>query len=89
MTYKRFDFNFFFQGMGRESFWLNQDNVTPFIDGDGGDGRVGQNAVLQAIASDYWSESNRNSYAFWPRLSNYNIDNNRQTSTWFMQNGSF
>lgn len=89
MTYKRFDFNFFFQGMARESFWLNQDNVTPFIDGDGGDGRVGQNAVLQAIASDYWSESNRNSYAFWPRLANYNIDNNRQTSTWFMQNGSF
>ena len=89
MTYKRFDVNFFFQGMARESFWLNQDNVTPFIDGDGGDGRVGQNAVLQAIASDYWSESNRNSYAFWPRLANYNIDNNRQTSTWFMQNGSF
>ncbi|MGN7787324.1 TonB-dependent receptor [Niabella sp. 22666] len=89
MTYKRFDFNFFFQGLARESFWLNQDNVTPFIDGDGGDGRVGQNAVLQAIASDYWSESNRNSYAFWPRLANYNIDNNRQTSTWFMQNGSF
>ncbi len=89
VSYKRFDFNFFFQGLARESFWLNQDNVTPFIDGDGGDGRVGQNAVLQAIASDYWSESNRNSYAFWPRLANYNIDNNRQTSTWFMQNGSF
>lgn len=89
MTYKRFDFNFFFQGLARESFWLNQDNVTPFIDGDRDDGRVGQNAVLQAIASDYWSESNRNSYAFWPRLANYNIDNNRQTSTWFMQNGSF
>jgi TonB-linked SusC/RagA family outer membrane protein len=89
LSYKRFDFNFFFQGLARESFWLNQDNVTPFIDGDGGDGRVGQNAVLQAIASDYWSESNRNSYAFWPRLANYNIDNNRQTSTWFMQNGSF
>lgn len=89
VTYKRFDFNFFFQGLARQSFWLNQDNVTPFIDGDGGDGRVGQNAVLQAIAGDYWSESNRNSYAFWPRLSNYAIDNNRQTSTWFMQNGSF
>ncbi|GAB3014330.1 TonB-dependent receptor [Niabella terrae] len=89
VTYKQFDFNFFFQGLGRESFWMNLNNVTPFIDGDGGDGRVGQNAVMKAIADDYWSETNPNPYAFWPRLANYNIDNNRQLSTWFMQNGSF
>lgn len=88
-AYKNFDLNFFFQGLGRESFWLNMDNVTPFIDGDANDGKAGQNAVLQAIADDYWSESNRNSYALWPRLANYRIDNNRQMSTWFMQNGAF
>ncbi len=89
VAYKRFDLNFFFQGLARESFWLNQDNVTPFIDGDAQDGRVGQNAVLKAISDSYWSESNRNAYAFWPRLANYNIENNRQTNTWFMQNGAF
>lgn len=88
-AYKNFDVNFFFQGLARESFWLNLDNVTPFIDGDGNDGRVGQNAVMQAIADDYWSESHRNPYAFWPRLANYQIENNRQQSTWFMQNGAF
>ncbi len=89
VAWKQFDVNFFFQGMARESFWLNLDNVTPFIDGDVLDGRVGQNAVMQAIADDYWSESDRNPYAFWPRLANYQIQNNRQHSTWFMQNGSF
>ncbi len=88
-AWKQFDVNFFFQGLGRESFWLNQDNMTPFIDGDNDDGRVGQNAVMKVIADDYWSESDRNPYAFWPRLANYRIDNNRQHNTWFMQNGAF
>lgn len=87
--YKQFDVNFFFQGLARESFWINQDNMTPFIDGDDRDGKIGQNAVTQVIADSYWSESNRNAYAFWPRLANYKIENNRQTSTWFMQNGAF
>lgn len=89
VAYKNFDVNFFFQGLARESFWFNQDNVTPFIDGDNNDGRVGQNAVMQAIADDYWSESDRDPYALWPRLANYRIENNRQHSTWFMQNGAF
>ncbi len=87
--YKGFDFSFFFQGSARQSFWLNTGNIQPFIDGDDGDGLIGQNAVLQAIANDYWSESNRNPYAFWPRLSTYGITNNNQTSTWWMQDASF
>lgn len=45
----------------------------PFIDGNAGesddDGMTGQNQVLQVIADNYWSENNRNPYAFWPRLS--------------------
>ena len=39
--------------------------------------------------SENWSEDNRNVYAFWPRLSNNFIDNNNQTSTWWMRNGAF
>jgi TonB-linked SusC/RagA family outer membrane protein len=87
--YKGFDFSFFFQGSGRQSFWLNIGNIQPFVDGDANDGLIGQNAVLQAIADNYWSESNRNPYAFWPRLSTYSITNNNQTSTWWMQDATF
>ena len=38
---------------------------------------------------DHSSESNRNSYAFWPRLSDREVKNNSQPSTWWMQDGSF
>ena len=91
--YKGFDASFFFQGSGRQSFWLNQKRIMPFIDGNAGesddDGMTGQNQVLQVIADNYWSENNRNPYAFWPRLSNQIIANNNQTSTWFMQDATF
>lgn len=87
--YKGFDFSFFFQGVARRSFWLDMGNITPFMTGEDTDGRIGQNVVLQQIADSYWSESNRNPYAFWPRLSNNYMDNNVVTSTWFMQDGSF
>lgn len=91
--YKGVDFSFFFQGSARQSFWLDQTKITPFLDGNAGqsddDGLRGENQVLQAIADSYWSESNQNPYAFWPRLSNQSVENNRQTSTWFMQNATF
>ncbi len=91
--YKGFDASFFFQGSGRQSFWLDQKKISPFIDGNSGtdhdDGMTGQNQVLQVIADNYWSESNRNPYAFWPRLSSQTISNNNQTSTWFMQDATF
>ncbi|MDD3909525.1 MAG: SusC/RagA family TonB-linked outer membrane protein [Proteiniphilum sp.] len=87
--YKGFDFSFFFQGSGRQSFWLNIGNIQPFVDGDTNDNLIGQNAVLQAIANNYWTESKRNSYAFWPRLSTYSITNNNQASTWWMQDAPF
>lgn len=91
--YKNFDFSVFFQGSARQSFWLDIKRIQPFIDGNAGedddDGLLGQNAILQAIADNYWTESNRNPYAFWPRLSTYSITNNNQVSTWWMQNASF
>lgn len=91
--YKGIDASFFFQGSGRQSFWLDLKKVTPFMDGDlgddGQDGLVGQNAILDAFANSYWSESHRDPYALWPRLSNQNVDNNNQTSTWFMQDATF
>jgi hypothetical protein len=87
--YKGFDASFFFQGSARRSFWLNIGAIQPFMDGNGSDGLIGQNAVIKPIEESYWSESNRDPYAFWPRLSNYAINNNRQTSTWYMHDASF
>ncbi len=89
MGFKNFDASFFFQGSARQSFWIDLDKVTPFMDQDGNDGRLGQNVILKAFADNYWSENNRDSYALWPRLSNNWMENNRQTSTWFMQDASF
>jgi TonB-linked SusC/RagA family outer membrane protein len=94
--YRGFDASFFFTGQGRKSFWLDLDGnnrIQPFLDGaydgSGNDGYIGQNAVLKAIADSYWSESNRDPYAFWPRLANYEMVNNSQESTWFMQDATF
>jgi TonB-linked SusC/RagA family outer membrane protein len=86
--YKSFDFSFFFQGLARESFWINPASTAPFIDG--------QNALLKAYADSHWSEENRDIYAIWPRLSsnlvtnnNGKINNRDIVSTWFMRDGSF
>lgn len=87
--YKSIDFSFFFQGSANQSFWLDLNKITPFLDGNSDDGLKGQNQVLKVIADNYWSENNRDSYKFWPRLSNQSLANNNQTSTWFMQDATF
>ncbi len=92
--YKNFDFSIFFQGLARESFWINAHATAPFIDYDDpgnpiNNGFLGENALLKAYAQDHWSEEKRNIYALWPRLSVTPIENNNQTSTWFMRDGSF
>lgn len=89
MGYKAFDVSFFFQGSARQSFWVDLQNTTPFLDGNTNDGLVGHNAVIRAFADSYWSEENRDVYAMWPRLANYAVSNNRQQSTWFMQDATF
>jgi hypothetical protein len=86
--YKGFDASFFFQGSGRQSFWLDVGKISPFLDGSD-DGLIGQNAVLKEIVNSYWSESNRDLYAFWPRLANYEVVNNNKQSTWFLQDATF
>ncbi len=87
--YKGFDLSFFFQGSTRQSFWFDLGKITPFLDGNADDGRLGQTQVIKAFADSYWSEDNRNPYALWPRLSNSSNVNNNQTSTWFMQDAGF
>jgi TonB-linked SusC/RagA family outer membrane protein len=94
--YKGFDVSVFFQGSAHQSFWLQTDDngrIQPFLDGSykgsGDDKLIGQNAIIKPIVDSYWSESNRDPYAFWPRLSNYAIDNNNELNTWFMQDAAF
>ncbi|MGF6848005.1 TonB-linked SusC/RagA family outer membrane protein [Chitinophaga sp. W3I9] len=92
--YKRFDLSAFFQGLGRESFWINARATAPFMtyyyDNETLSGKP-QNQLLQAYADSHWSEEHRDLYALWPRLSTTAIgnDNNSQQSTWFMRNGAF
>jgi hypothetical protein len=79
--YKGFDISCFFQGSGRSSFWIDPNSVAPFIGG--------QRQLLTAISESVWTEDDRDIYAFWPRLSETLSNNNTQTSTWFMRDGSF
>jgi TonB-linked SusC/RagA family outer membrane protein len=87
--YKDFDFSFFFQGLGRESFWIDPTTTSPFIDTDGSSSVNSKNALLKVYADNHWSENNRNVQALWPRLTASLLQNNIQTSTWFMRDGSF
>lgn len=89
LGYKNIDFSVFFQGSARSSFWISPGAISPFIDTDSDDGFTSQNALMKTIADSHWSESDRDIHAFWPRLSNYSIANNTQTSTWWMRNGTF
>lgn len=87
--YKGIDLSCFFQGLARESFWIDSYNTAPFIDTDGNDDVISKNALLQVYADNHWSEDNQDVYALWPRLSDRYLANNDQRSTWFMRDGSF
>ena len=76
------DVSCFFQGSARSSFMIDANSITPFINN-------GQRGLLNFIADDHWSEENRNLYAFWPRLSEYPVQNNQRSSTWWLRSGTF
>jgi len=81
--YKKLDFSFFFQGNANVSFFINSgsgDGIAPFVN---------RRNALKIVARDYWSETNPNVHAFWPRLSITNVTNNSQQSSWWLRNNSF
>ncbi|MEN6454310.1 MAG: TonB-dependent receptor [Prolixibacteraceae bacterium] len=87
--YKKFDLSFFFQGNARVSMFIN-----PGVGGgdDGAEGiapLVNNRNAMPFIADDYWSETNPNPYAFWPRLSTTTVNNNLQQSSWWLRDVSF
>ena len=95
--YKNFDISLFLQGSARSSFWIDAKAMSPFIlknkfDPDDENESVKpwmETGLAKFVANNYWSEATQNPDAFWPRLSNYVIDNNVQRSTQYMQNGAF
>lgn len=87
--YHGFDINFFMQGATRCSFMIDP---TANVDGSGNVGTapfVGNHSLLKAWADDHWSESNRDCYTMWPRLSDTSRPNNEQASTWWLRDGSY
>lgn len=90
LGYKSFDLSCFFQGATNVSFFVNSQATNPFmsIGISGIEGRT-VNGMMQAVADSYWSESHRDSYAQFPRLSTTNISNNNRDSTWWLRDGSY
>ena len=88
--YKSFDLSFFFQGNKNVSFFINAtDESNPSTGSYGIAPFAGRRNALAMIAEDYWSETNPNTHAFWPRLSTEPINNNTQQSSWWLRDGSF
>ena len=84
LRYKKIDFSFYFQGSAHSSFFIDPYAIQPFVQQGGL-----QNGLLKVISDNYWTEANRNPYAFWPRLSTERITSNTVQSTWWMRNGNF
>ena len=80
IKYKKWDFSFFFQGVARTSILMS--GFHPF-------GKNATRGVMKFIADDYWSESNPNVNAAYPRLTRDSNPNNEAASTFWLRNGSF
>lgn len=80
LKWRNWDFSVFFQGQANVSLMMS--GFEPF-------GTQSKLNVLQWIADDYWSKDNQNPNAKYPRLTQYNNNNNMQTSTYWLRDASF
>jgi TonB-linked SusC/RagA family outer membrane protein len=88
--YYGFDFNIFMQGASRATFMIDPTSNVDWSSGSVGTAPfVNNHSLLKAWADDHWSETNRNCYAMWPRLSDTSRPNNEQASTWWLRDGSY
>lgn len=76
------DFSLFFQGVANTSLVMS--GFHPF-----GMNQNHKRNVMQFVADDYWSESNQNIYAAYPRLSISEYGNNTAASTYWLRDASF
>ncbi|MDE5761263.1 TonB-dependent receptor [Bacteroides sp.] len=80
ISYKNWDFSFFFQGVAHTSLMMS--GFAPF-------GTQYNRNVLSWIADDYWSETNQNPNASYPRLTKNDNNHNTQSSDYWLRNGAF
>jgi TonB-linked SusC/RagA family outer membrane protein len=82
LKYKNVDFGVFFQGAGNFTNMLKGSNLIP-ASGGGGLGNIYSNV------DDRWTEENPRQDVFWPRLSFYDSENNKQESTWWLKDARY
>lgn len=85
VTWKQWDFGFFFTGSAKRSFMTN--GIDPFQESI----TEGDRNVFQFIADNYFSVDKQNFDAEYPRLglTSTDIANNNQPSTYWLRSGSF
>lgn len=85
VTYKKFDLGVFFNGSAMRKIMVS--GIHPYLK----DPTRGDRNMFQFIADDYWSEANPNPNAAYPRLglSDAEVKNNHEPSTYWMRNGNF
>ena len=82
--WKGFDVNVLFQGAGKSTFFIDGYTVYPFKDCDWG------NILTDVVKSNRWIlGENEDPNAKYPRLSYCGNNNNYQSSTYWMRNGSY
>ena len=80
ISYKNWDFSFFFQGVANTSLMMS--GFAPF-------GTQYNRNVLSWISDDYWSPTNQNPNAAYPRLTKNDNNHNTQSSDYWLRNGAF
>lgn len=91
VSYKRFEFNFAFQGASKRSLFIEPSSLSPFVN---------DRALLSAIWEDHWTPENMKANPLWPRLSTsgitaHNMEEARigqetlRASTYFMREVKF
>ncbi|MDR1170554.1 MAG: SusC/RagA family TonB-linked outer membrane protein, partial [Prevotellaceae bacterium] len=89
--YRNLDISFFFSGSARSSFFISPSDMTPFVRKTfTDDPYIYEGGLAKFISDDYWTEQSQNPYALWPRLSSdVSLNNNSQTSTWWLYDGEY
>ena len=86
--WRGFDVNVHFQGAGKSSYFINGPAVYPFSEVLQGNTLPWGN-ILTDMVGNYWSESNPNPNAKYPRLSYGGNANNYRESTFWLRDGSY
>lgn len=77
ITFKGFDLNLLFQGATSRNFYLSGQAAWPFVNS--------ASAVISTL--DYWTPTHQNATS--PRVTTQPTQNNTQTSSWWIRDGSY